>query len=85
VKGHDESMDDLVLLIEQDRAIFFDLVNSYESKLKRNEEEIAMLRRQVSELMQVAPTHEQELPGGRCAVLCRKVSVLFLGRSRTAR
>lgn len=84
MKGHAETLDDLVLLIEQDRAIFFELVNSYESKLKRSEEEITMLRQQVSELTQVASTHEQESPG-RCAKLCRNVAALFMGRNRIVR
>lgn len=86
----DETLDDLVLLLEQDKAIFFDLVDDYERLLRERDADIAALRDRVEALTrelaaatpapaEVMPT--EAAPAGRCALWCRRLAALLRGRA----
>lgn len=91
----DETLDDLVLLLEQDKAIFFDLVDDYERRLRERDADIAALRDRVEALTrelavatpapaEVTPTEvmpTEAAPAGRCALWCRRLAALLRGRA----
>jgi len=90
VSERDETLDDLVLLLEQDKAIFFDLVDDYERLLRERDADIAALRDRVEALTrelaaatpapaEVMPT--EAAPASRCALWCRRLAALLRGRA----